>query len=155
MEELFAQENWGDDFDWNDLLFPFVRYCLSHLKEEGYTCMIASSSPTDVIQRMVTQTGIGQYLDAIYSGQDCQNGKPDPEIYLKIMEDYRIRPKDMIIVEDSPHGIQAGKAAGCTVIARQEDRLPICQDQADVLAADFVEIYEAICQWNREEKTHA
>ncbi|MBP3853656.1 MAG: HAD family phosphatase, partial [Erysipelotrichaceae bacterium] len=86
MEELFAQENWGDDFDWNDLLFPFVRYCLSHLKEEGYTCMIASSSPTDVIQRMVTQTGIGQYLDAIYSGQDCQNGKPDPEIYLKIME---------------------------------------------------------------------
>lgn len=150
IEEIFKNENWMDAFDWDDLLFPFVRYCLSRLQKKGYRCLIASSSPMNVIQAMVKTTGIRPYLDAIYSGQDCENGKPDPEIYLTIMKDYQVEPEDMIIVEDSPHGIQAGKAAGCTVIARKEERLPMSQEEADYILDDFLEIYNQVISLFKE-----
>lgn len=49
--------------------------------------------------------------------EDVENGKPDPTCYL--LGRQRLRLPDtarMIVVEDAPAGVQAGKAAGFKVI---------------------------------------
>lgn len=146
MEELFNNETWNDAFDWNDLLFPFVRYFFKTLKEKGYHFVIASSSPSHLIATMVTQCQLQDFIDKIYSGQDCTQGKPHPEIYLNVIEDYSISNKDLIVIEDSPHGIDAGKQAGAYVIARKENRFNLYQDDADFIACDFCEITNHILE---------
>jgi len=50
--------------------------------------------------------------------EDVENGKPDPSCYLLGKEKLRLGAGDEVLVlEDSPAGIKAGKAAGCKVLA--------------------------------------
>ncbi|KAK6505013.1 hypothetical protein TWF481_006945 [Arthrobotrys musiformis] len=66
--------------------------------------------------------------EASVTADDVKNGKPDPECYnlglsrvfgvpLGSEEFERIEKKKVVVLEDAPAGIRAGKAAGCTVIA--------------------------------------
>ncbi|RMI40478.1 HAD-IA family hydrolase [Streptomyces triticirhizae] len=48
---------------------------------------------------------------------DVTAGKPDPEGYLRAAAALGTPPGDCLVVEDSPAGVAAGKAAGCTVHA--------------------------------------
>ncbi|MER6523066.1 MULTISPECIES: HAD-IA family hydrolase [unclassified Streptomyces] len=49
--------------------------------------------------------------------EDVQSGKPSPDGYLAAAEQLGVDPRHCVVVEDSPAGIQAGRAAGCTVYA--------------------------------------
>ncbi|PYI00076.1 putative 2-deoxyglucose-6-phosphate phosphatase [Aspergillus ellipticus CBS 707.79] len=54
--------------------------------------------------------------------EDVKNGKPDPEGYQKAKERMLVSlspgvPRDVLVMEDAPAGIRAGKAAGCFVLA--------------------------------------
>lgn len=61
----------------------------------------------------------------LITAEDVPNGKPDPACYklglkaLRLLgEDGNISAKhDVLVLEDSPAGIRAGKAAGCKVVA--------------------------------------
>ena len=49
--------------------------------------------------------------------EDVKNGKPDPECYLLGRERLGLEGREnLVVVEDAPSGIQAGKAAGFKVI---------------------------------------
>ena len=48
---------------------------------------------------------------------DVERGKPDPEGYLLAARRLGVAPADCVVVEDSPPGVAAGKAAGMRVVA--------------------------------------
>jgi mannitol-1-/sugar-/sorbitol-6-phosphatase len=52
----------------------------------------------------------------LISAEDVRRGKPHPEGYLSAAERLGLDPPDCIVVEDSPPGIDAGRAAGMRVI---------------------------------------
>ena len=52
----------------------------------------------------------------IISADDVTHGKPSPEPYLTAAKNLGITPQGCIVVEDSPIGVKAGKAAGMKVI---------------------------------------
>ena len=54
------------------------------------------------------------------SRDDVVNGKPHPEPYLTAAEQLGVRPSECLVVEDSPVGAKAGKAAGMRVVAWPE-----------------------------------
>ena len=51
--------------------------------------------------------------------EDVENGKPDPQCYLMGKEKLALEDGEgeVLVLEDSPAGIAAGKAAGCKVLA--------------------------------------
>jgi mannitol-1-/sugar-/sorbitol-6-phosphatase len=53
----------------------------------------------------------------LITSDDIKNGKPAPDPYLRAAELLRFPPSDCVVVEDAPAGVEAGKAAGCRVIA--------------------------------------
>ena len=57
-------------------------------------------------------SALDSYLDLIVSNQDVENGKPDPEMYLKAMHNLNVNPSECLILEDNEHGIQAAIASG-------------------------------------------
>ncbi|MBU6451871.1 MAG: HAD family hydrolase [Cyanobacteria bacterium REEB67] len=67
------------------------------------------------------------------TADDVTAGKPDPQCYLKAAQGLGIDPADCIVLEDSPAGIKAGKAAGARVIA-----IGFSRADHDISAADFV-----------------
>lgn len=57
--------------------------------------------------------------------------KPHPEIYVKSAEKLGVQTHECLAVEDSTIGIQAAKAAGMFVVAKEDKRFNFNQGLAD------------------------
>ena len=76
----------------------------------------------------------------IVSGGQFKQSKPNPEIYHYTAKTLGIPEEECFVVEDSTVGIQAGKAAGMTVAALEDDRFGFDQSQADIQIRQISEI---------------
>jgi HAD superfamily hydrolase (TIGR01509 family) len=56
-------------------------------------------------------------FDFVVDAPGFSRPKPDPEIFQIALRGLNAAPADCLIIEDSLHGVAAGKAAGCHVIA--------------------------------------
>jgi beta-phosphoglucomutase len=88
------------------------EYALSRLKQEGFKLAVASNSIRQTVQVMMQQSSLIDYLELYLSNQDVMNGKPDPEIYTKVIERLGLSPLECLVVEDNEKGIQAARASG-------------------------------------------
>ena len=52
---------------------------------------------------------------------EVEKGKPEPDIYLGVARRLQVAPEDCLVFEDVPAGILAGKRAGMTVLAVEDD----------------------------------
>lgn len=95
---------------------PGVVELIHGLKEKNLKLAVASSSLKEDIMENMNTFGITDCFDAFVSGSECENGKPDPEIFLKAAKILGKDPGECIVVEDSQAGVQAAKAAGMKCI---------------------------------------
>lgn len=124
-----------------DMLVPHVRFILSHLKKNNIKIAIASSSPYNIIYKMLSINDIDSYFDVIVSGNDVQAKKPSPDIYFETLKRLELPSNDCIVIEDSLVGIQAAINAGLYVIAVKENRFLVDQSQADCIVNDLIEAW--------------
>ena len=89
---------------------------ISWLKNNNIKVACFTNSIRKTTEIMLNKTGILPELDMLVTNQDVERPKPDPEGYNKIINHFNFRPQDVIIVEDSPKGIQAANATGCKVM---------------------------------------
>jgi HAD superfamily hydrolase (TIGR01509 family) len=91
------------------------EYMLSRLRTEGYRLAVCSNSIRESLQMMVQQSGLTEYFEFLVSNEDVSRSKPDPEIYTRAMTRMAVTPTETLIVEDSPHGLEAARRAGAQV----------------------------------------
>ena len=89
-----------------------VEYCLSRLKQDGYKIAVCSNSIRATVELMMKKSGLLPYIDLIVSNEDVKKGKPDPEMYLKAMSVFGIKPCEAVICEDNENGIKAALVSG-------------------------------------------
>lgn len=79
---------------------------------------VASSSTLDRIILSLKLTKLDQHFatEHIYSAQMVERGKPEPDLFLHAAQGLGVDPAACVVVEDSPHGVVAGVAAGMDVI---------------------------------------
>jgi HAD superfamily hydrolase (TIGR01509 family) len=80
-------------------------------------CCVASSSQVERIKLSLSITGLLPKLPNIFSASMVKRGKPAPDLFLYAASKMQVEPRDCIVIEDSPAGIEAAKAAGMTVFA--------------------------------------
>ena len=78
--------------------------------------MLVTSSTRPLAEARLRAAGLA-VPENFVTGSDVRFGKPHPEPFLKAATKLGIDPADALVVEDSPAGIQSGKAAGCRVLA--------------------------------------
>jgi len=86
------------------------------IKSLGIMTALATSSTWTVVEPELAQLEMYLGFDITTTGEEVLLPKPDPEIYLLTSQKLEIDPKDCLVIEDSAAGIQAGKAAGMSVI---------------------------------------
>ncbi len=89
-----------------------VLIALSYLRENGYLIAVATSTSRESAMRNFDSTGLTGYFDAIICGDEIENGKPAPDIYLAAAKKLNVAPELCLAVEDSPNGIRSASAAG-------------------------------------------
>lgn len=91
------------------------EYMLSRLRKEGYRLAVCSNSIRESLQMMVHQSGLDDYFEFLVSNEDVSKPKPDPEIYLKAIARMGTTPPETLIVEDSPHGLEAARRSAAHI----------------------------------------
>ncbi|HFU4026027.1 TPA: HAD family hydrolase [Streptococcus suis] len=129
---------------YGQLVFPEAKEILATLTSLGIHLALASNTDKVEVKRALSEAGLQEYFDYIFSATDCRAGKPDPEIYEKASQALGVAKADLLVVEDSPKGIQAGKAAGLTVWAIGDKQLDLDQSQADNKITNLYQLIELI-----------
>lgn len=126
-----------------DYVYPAVRPTLEALRARGILTALASSSPRKFIDRFLDETGLTELFDYTVSGEECENHKPAPDVYLRAMEALGVHPAEVLVVEDSPLGIAAGRAAGAFVLAPSVPSAPnVDQSEADACIEGLDQVLE-------------
>lgn len=86
------------------------------LKSQGYILAVASNSIRDTVKNALYYTRYIEHIDFYYTNDDVHLAKPNTEIYLKCMISAQASPKETVILEDSPIGIQGAESTGASVI---------------------------------------
>ncbi len=96
----------------NDLMAVegFVNF-ISHSNKNHF---IGSNSNKDRIITGLKLVGLSKYFqnEKIYSFDMVKKPKPDPDIYLKVIEENNLEIEETVIIEDSGIGVKAGYMAG-------------------------------------------
>ncbi|MDS9467726.1 HAD family hydrolase [Paracoccus sp. MBLB3053] len=78
---------------------------------------VASSSAPDRLALSLRLTGIAPLFGPhVYSATQVRNGKPAPDLFLLAASSLGVEPRDCVVIEDSPAGIHAARAAGMRCI---------------------------------------
>jgi HAD superfamily hydrolase (TIGR01509 family) len=78
---------------------------------------IASSGPLPKIKHSLKITGLAGFFGTnLFSAYEIGSWKPEPDLFLYASRQMRFTPDDCVVVEDSPTGIEAAKAAGMNVL---------------------------------------
>ena len=84
-----------------------------------YKLGLASGSYHPTIEAILSLKNLRQHFPVVVSVQDVPNGKPAPDVFLRAAELLRSKPAECCVIEDSAAGVEAGVAAGMTVIDYQ------------------------------------
>jgi HAD superfamily hydrolase (TIGR01509 family) len=100
-----------------NVVLPGVREYIADAKRLGLQLGVASSSSREWVVGHLTELGLSAYFDCIKCRDDVQRVKPDPALYLAVVEAFALQPSQAIALEDSPNGIAAAKRAGLFCVA--------------------------------------
>lgn len=97
---------------------PDIRIALEQLAARGIATCVASSSLPERIEKSLAVTGLAEAFGArIFSATMVKAGKPAPDLFLHAARQCGFSPANCVVIEDSPAGIEAARAAGMRVLA--------------------------------------
>lgn len=117
--------------------FEFLKYC----KDNAIRTGIATSNGREMVDAVIESLKIGEYLQVVTTACEVNAGKPEPDIYLEVARRLSVEPEECLVFEDIPAGIIAGKRAGMTVIAVEDDFSKAMKEEKCCLADGFMESY--------------
>jgi len=112
---------------------------------------LASSSNRELIDLVLTESGVGGFFRASVSSEEVARGKPAPDVFLEAARRLDADPTRCAAIEDSENGILAAKAAGMRTIAIPNPQYPPHEDaltSADLVLATIEELTQAAVEPN-------
>jgi beta-phosphoglucomutase len=97
-------------------LIPGLDKVLKNAAYAGIKMAIGSAAIPFNIDFVVDNLNIRHYFNAIVSADDVKVSKPDPETFTKAASLLGVDPKDCLVFEDAPKGVEAAMRAGMSAL---------------------------------------
>lgn len=125
---------------------PDVAEAITVLRDEGMGLCVASSSPHSRIRMSLRLTGLQPFFaeEHVFSAEDVARGKPAPDLFLHAAATLTVPPRLCVVVEDSPAGVEAAKAAGMRVVGYSALTPADLLGDADALLSRMADLPAAI-----------
>ena len=115
-------------------VMPGLVTLLQMLDISGLPKSVATSSSRRYTERVLDHFGLRSRFEFLLTAEDVTRGKPDPEIYRQAASRFGLEPPRVAVLEDSPVGLAAAKAAGALCVVMPTPYVP----DADWSSADAV-----------------
>ena len=120
-----------------ETVMPHAQEVIAELGKKGLTRVLVTGSGQASLLDKLEKHYPGVFVDGRrVTSNDVTHGKPHPEPYLLGARLAGVSPGECLVIENAPLGVQAGKAAGCTVVAITTG--PIPEAEMRKAGADFV-----------------
>lgn len=98
--------------------FPGACRLVHQCRAAGWATAVASSADRIKITANLDKIGLPpQSWDAVVAAEDAPHKKPAPDLFLAAAQKLHLSPRQCLVIEDAPNGIQAAKTAGMYCIA--------------------------------------
>ncbi len=131
-----------------------VASLIFRLKELGFILVLATMTTKvqlDIYskknKKMLSKMNIDDIFDLITDMSDVTNKKPNPEIYLKVMEYYNAKPSECLVFEDSYTGVLASNKAGIEVVNIYDKYADVDRKKINELADYSIEGYDEFLEF--------
>jgi HAD superfamily hydrolase (TIGR01509 family) len=140
--ENLAKQEYGDDYPYAEIRkladeheIAYVRQhgvpikrslidILERFKKNEVLLAVATSSRREIAEYYLTNANVIKYFDVIVCGDEVENGKPDPEIFLKAAAKINCNPQECLIFEDSENGLLAAIGSGALPVYIKDIKEP-------------------------------
>ncbi len=95
---------------------PGVVAFIKNLAARGIPLALATSGPWENAELITSTLGVKPYFRVMVTGLDVTAAKPDPTIFLEAARRLGVPPKQCLVFEDSPAGVQAAVRAGARCV---------------------------------------
>jgi len=119
-----------------DDVYPGAVDFLKKLRARGTKISLCSSSKN--AELVLGSLGLTDLFDAIVTGHDIKNAKPDPEIFLLGAKRLNMPIFHCVVFEDAKAGIEGAIAAGMRTVGVGN------REETEELAEQFIESYDEI-----------
>ena len=101
---------------------------------------VASGSPSEAISGVLDRFGWTDCFKAVVSSEEVEKGKPEPDVFLEAAHRLGCPPENVLVFEDSIHGVHAAKKAGMTCFVVPSTDNPAITGTADRSFSSLSEI---------------
>jgi beta-phosphoglucomutase family hydrolase len=121
-------------------VLPGIVSFLEQLERQKLPTAVATSAGRCRTQFLLGLLGLVGRFSVVVTGEDVEFGKPHPAIFLLAAKRLQVHPESILVVEDSPAGVQAAKAAGmkCLGIASGPRSQRLIDAGADQVCIGFL-----------------
>src|SRR3990167_8810344 len=98
-------------------LMPGLLPLLKTIKNLGIDMAVSTSGKREYIESSLNRFDIADFFTTVVCIEDVTRGKPYPDLLLKCLKNVNVAAKHAVMLEDSPHGIDAANRAGVFSIA--------------------------------------
>ena len=124
-------------------VLPGVRELLAGLQAAAIPCAVGTSTLRENLTTGLEQAGLEGFFVGAATSEDVRLGKPDPEVFLQAAARTGLPPERCLVVEDSHHGIEAGRAGGMKTLALLTTHDRAQMQGADAIVRDLSEVSAA------------
>lgn len=122
-----------------------VSAAIEALHRAGYTTCVASSGSHERMRLTLGVTGLRpEFEGRIFSSEEVSRGKPEPDLFLHAAFCMGYSNDRCVVVEDSPAGVAAARAAEMPVIGYAARTPPELLSHADVVIQTMANLHDAI-----------
>jgi HAD superfamily hydrolase (TIGR01509 family) len=122
-------------------VLPGVREYVEEARRLGLRLGVASSSSRRWVEGHLARLGLREHFEIVRTAEDVPRVKPDPALYLAVLQSAGVPAREAFALEDSPNGVLAAKRAGLACVAVPNPltaRLDLTQ--ADLRLGSLVEL---------------
>ncbi len=113
---------------------PNLVEFIEKLIDNNFKIALASSSSRILIDIILKKLEIKNFFEVIVSGEDVENGKPFPDIFLLTAKHLGCKLSECLVIEDSKNGVSAAKKANMKCIGFKNSN----SGMQDLSAADMI-----------------
>jgi beta-phosphoglucomutase len=125
-------------------VYPGVYEVLNTLIDMGLKLGIASSTPSQVLDRVLDFLNLKAFFNVVVPGDAVLKGKPNPEIYLKAFSSLGVDPKSGVVVGDTVYDIIPARIINAYSILVTHGRDVSIDVEPDFKVAEIPEILDIV-----------
>ena len=123
---------------------PSARVPLRELKKRGAGLNILTASPHSALDPCLKRLGIYDLFDNVWSCDDFNTTKSNPDIYVRAAEKIGVPPKNVIFVDDNVGAVKTAKTGGMTAYGIYDETSEEYIDEMTEISDRYVRVFEEL-----------